>query len=225
MRLMTNNKFTAAALVIGILALLVGGYWVFHGGSAIVGAASSNNQTGDVVPNKQWFSNGFGVGNVQQFFVTAAGVMGMGASATQSGYQQTATVGTCNTASSTAFDIANPFAATSTATVERIDFGVQATSTTASVGTTTKSSGLASSDVSTALVSSALVATGTAPIVISGQSTGLGLNQISAGAGTVAKIVVGPSQRLAMYATSTYSNAGAINYTPSSCTYKVRWGN
>lgn len=126
------------------------------------------------------------------------------------------TVG-CNTASSTMFSVANPFNATSTASIFMIGTG-NATSTTFSVGTTTaaKSSGLALTDISASLVSGALVGTSSPQFtLISGITAPLGSGQISAGAGTINEIVVGPTSRVSGFATSTYGNAGAVGYTPS----------
>lgn len=132
-------------------------------------------------------------------------------------------VGTCNTASSSAFDIPNPYAATSTATLSIEQLGQEATSTTINVGTTTLASGLTSSNPGLTLAAGAVQATSSQATLVSGQTLGLGSGQISAGAGSVSKIVVGPSENVGEYATSTYGNAGALNYTPPSCVYKITW--
>lgn len=138
------------------------------------------------------------------------------------GFQGSA--GTCGSATSTMFSIVNPTSATSTVEIDMMTLTGQATSTTFSIGTTTKSSGLALTDISPTLVNAALVATGTQATLISGFTTNLGNGQISSGTGSVDKIVVGPNERVAGYATSTYGGVGALNYTPAvSCTYKLLW--
>lgn len=143
-------------------------------------------------------------------------------------YQQQESVGTCNAgafvASSTQFVVSNPFAATSTATIDTLIGAGQATSTTFSVGTTTLSTGLALANVSPSLVNNALVSTTSVSFYVNpGQTSALGTGQVTAGT-SVNKIVVGPTENIAMFATSTYTGVGALNYTPGiTCTYKIRW--
>ncbi len=136
-------------------------------------------------------------------------------------------VGTCaSSATSTEFSIQNPFgAATSTATVESISGIGQATSTNFLVGTSTASSvNYLTTNISPTLVN-ATIATGTPQFYISsGLTTGLAAN--SPGTNSVRTIVVGPSLYLLGFATSTYGNAGALNYklpALTSCTYKITW--
>lgn len=151
------------------------------------------------------------------------GVFGLGGYTVATSIEQKASIGSCNTASSTAFVVTNPFAATSTAQVVDLVLGQQATSTTLYIGTTTKSSGLASTDISASLANAALQATSSQAFLISGVTAPLGSGQISSGSGSISRIVVGPSESIAMYATSTYGGGGAQNYTPSTCSYKLRW--
>lgn len=141
-----------------------------------------------------------------------------GATAT-TGLDQVPSIGSCAVATSTAFSVLNPYAATSTAIVWFYG-GAQATSSQLIVGTSTASTGLTSSSVSATLINASTPTTTTPFLIRSGLTTGA---MISAGAGTAGTVVVGPTQRVSGFSTSTYSNAGAVNYTNTTCTYKIRW--
>lgn len=131
----------------------------------------------------------------------------------------------CNTATSTIFVIPNPANATTTASIQIFTGTGNATSTTFSVGTTTKSSGLALSDISGSLINAGLVATSTRFTFVSGITTPLGSGQSTSGSGTITKVVVGPSEKIGAFGTSTYTGVEATNYTPSftSCRAVVRF--
>lgn len=159
-----------------------------------------------------------------------SGAFSFGTNNPSTAEQQQLSIATCNSgsyvASSTQFVVSNPFAATSTATIASFVLTGQATSTQFSVGTTTKSVGLALADVSASLTNGAVVATTSVSTwVIPGQTTtGLGTGQVSAG-GSVSKIIVGPSENIAMFATSSAPGLG-LNYTPGiGCTAKIVWNN
>ena len=133
--------------------------------------------------------------------------------------------GTCNSgqfaASSTIFGVLNPWNATSTVSLDFVSGLGQSTSTQISVGTTTQATGLALANLSVDFVNAATIATTTQFAVIGGQTGGLGTSQISAGT-SFAKAIVGQSEYVSAFATSTYGNAGAINYTPGlNCTYGI----
>ncbi len=143
-------------------------------------------------------------------------------------------VGTLNTgtyaASSTVFAVANPFAATSTAEIEIKSGTGQATSTTLSVATSSPAmlaAGLARTGANslgpTSLINSATIATSSAFDLFSGISTG-SVSAISPGSGSVAKVIVGPNDSIAGFATSTAVGSAAANYTPGiTGTYVITW--
>jgi len=152
----------------------------------------------------------------------------------QTGFQQQVSIGTCATASSTIFDIANPFSATSTAQLVNFAGVGNATSTTFNVGTTTLPSGVIATTAGIgtggSLVNNATIATTTANAqtqfyLSSGISTFLGSGQVSAGTSAI-RIVVGPSEYVAGYATTSLSGPSTgLSYTGgyASCTYKIKW--
>lgn len=150
----------------------------------------------------------------------------LGGSTDSTAVSEIPTIGSCNTASSTLFAVANPFNATSTVTVQSVEITGQATTSSLLVGTSTKSTGLASTDVSATLVNSSNgIATSSLVFTSSGITVGPGTGYLSAGSNTFRTIVVGPSENLVAYSTTTATGAGAANYTPgfSSCSYKATW--
>lgn len=222
----------------GVAALAVALFVLLGGPSLFSSSPSSGaNQTGEVVTNKQWYTNGLAAGSTQQFLVTASGVLGsvfqlLGGTTAATSLQCTGSVGTVAlsgtaTASSTLFDVANPLAATSTAEVFIPNGKGQATTTLLSIGTTTQASGLALSNVSASLASSVSAATTTQFSLLSGVTSPLGTGQVSAGSGTILRVMVGPSERIGAFGTSTATGAGAANYSPGLAggTYKIRWCN
>lgn len=137
----------------------------------------------------------------------------------------------CNTASSTLFSVAPPSNATSTAQLTLMILGGNATTSSLLVGTSTKLTGLASTDVSPTLVTSTNgIPTSTIEYVASGIINGPGTNAqgfLTSGSGTATQIMVSPGQRVAAYSTSTATGLGAAGYVPgfTSCTYKIEWFN
>lgn len=151
------------------------------------------------------------------------GILNRGSSVTGTLLGNQVSNGACLAASSTAFSILNPFAASSTASVVILNSGtLQATSTNYQVGTSTQATGLTTTLVSSSLINST-VATATPSFYI-GSGINAGSGAISGGS-TNTSVVVGPSERVSMFATSTYGTTGAINYVNSGCTYKINWTN
>lgn len=219
---MTILKKSTIAFVVA-LVLTLGAFFGFkHEPQAQV--AFGETQGGTVSPTGAVLSNpsGFTFLETSQALEADSQFM-LGGATGSTGIDQVPSIGSCASATSTAFDIVNPFNATATAQVVSVVTASQATSTTFYIGTTTLASGLASTNISPSLANAALVATGTQSYMASGATSDLGSGQISSGVNTVSKIVVGPTENVAMYATSTYGNAGALNYTPTSCSYKIRW--
>lgn len=134
--------------------------------------------------------------------------------------------GSCASATTTIFAVANPFSATSTVRLQSFKGIGNATTTLLYVGTSTASTGLALTNVSPTLVNAASVATSTQFITSSGITVG-SLGYLSSGSGTFPTISVGPSDYIVAFATTTATGAGAANYsgTYSSCVYKLRWAN
>lgn len=139
-------------------------------------------------------------------------------------FQTVPSIGTCNTASSTAFAVSNPFFATSTASVVMVNGLGNATSSLFEIGTSTVSTGLTTSLISPTLVNATLATSSANYSFASGVTVG-SIGYVSAGSGTFGKIMVGPNDYVSAYSTSTYSGVGALNYTPSPCTYKIMWEN
>lgn len=208
---MPMNKLSIVALVTAVIAIILAGYALMligqHAQKAL-GASNPNCVSGTVTCYTD---------------LLISGVRYLGAQTLAGSLAETSSEGTCSTATSSQAIITNPFLATSTASVELLVLGPNATSTTVTVGTTTLTSGLTSTNPGLSLVASALQATATQAVIVSGQTLGIGSGQVSAGSGSVGKVIVGPGESIGIYGTSTYGNAGALNYTPSTCNYKILW--
>jgi hypothetical protein len=141
----------------------------------------------------------------------------------ENGYCEYLKVGTCNAATSSPIAVRNPFNATSTATLISLELTGQATTTSLSVGTSTKSSGYALSDISPAFVNAVTVATTTGYITASGVTNGPNASFLSPGSGSQETIILGAGQYIGAHATTTATGAGANSYTPgyTNCTYKI----
>ncbi len=209
------NKLSTLALFTGVLALAISGvvaFKVFGHVAETVGASSPNCINGSVTCYTD---------------LLISGVSYLGGETTRTNVARRASAGAVATGTSTLFSVANPFSATSTATIVYLDVVGQATSTAVYVGTSTASSGLVAADVSASLINAGVIATGTEATFISGMTTGLGTGQASSGSGSQFTIIVGPSERVSGFATSTYGGVGALNYSPAatSGTYKIIWQN
>lgn len=139
----------------------------------------------------------------------------------------TVSSGTCNAgsyaASSTQFAVQNPFGATSTATLFTVSGTGQSTSSSLLIGTSTQSTGILST-VSPTLVN-VTVAT-SAPFFVAGGVTVGSTGYLSSGANTFRTVVVGPTDYIVGFSTSTATGAGAAQYTPGiTCAYKIEWRN
>jgi len=134
-------------------------------------------------------------------------------------------VGVCNSATTTIFAVRNPFNATSTATVLAIEGVGNATTTTFEVGTSTKATGLAAADVSGTLIVNASVATTSGFYTASGIQSGASGSYLSPGTGSARSVVLGPTQYIAGFATTTATGAGAAGFTGgfTSCTYTIEF--
>lgn len=168
--------------------------------------------------------NGYWVGVVKVLGVLSSGysVSSIGSSAGT--LDSSAAVGTsCNTASSTLFAVAPPSSATSTVSLIVMNIGGNATTSNLLVGTSTKSTGLAASDVAPALVNSSNgVSSSTVVWTSSGSVTGGG-GFIASGTGTQLRIPVKPGEFVVGFSTSTATGGGAAQYSPgfTTCTYKI----
>ena len=130
-------------------------------------------------------------------------------------------VGTC-ASSGTLFSVSNPFAATSTAELVLMVGTGNATTTTLNVGTST--SATVTSQVGS-LVKTVSVATTSKFAIASGSTLALGTGQVSSGTNSVIRTVVGPSQRVTAFATTTAVGAGAKSFSAgfAGCKYKIQW--
>lgn len=145
----------------------------------------------------------------------------------QNGTAQYVSSGSCNDATTTLFAVANPFAATSTVDFTKIDITNGTTTGLFYVGTTTAptASSLAGG-VSPSLVAGASIATSTLAYVVNGQK-GSGAEFPSAGASSLDRIVVGPSQYVIGVINPTATGADTSGVTGNSntfsCSYSINW--
>lgn len=129
--------------------------------------------------------------------------------------------GTCNSASSTLASVLNPFGASSTATIFMKGTG-SATSSVLLAGTTTKATGLASTDVSLTLLNT-VISTTSKFFLRSGLSLLDSPNATGSGVGTALMVGVGPTQRIGIFSTSTTAGMGTNYITGPSCTYDIEF--
>jgi len=202
---MTSKAQWVALVAVAIIA--IGGYF-FPQTKAIFGNAATDIQN-----------------TVYSGLTTAQLFIGNGSVAGSIG--STISTGSCNAgayaASSTLFAVANPFNATSTVTLQVISGTGQATTSSMLVGTSTASTGIATTLGGTLANFSAAT---TSPFWVSGGVTVGSAGYTSAGANTFRTIVVSPSEFVVAEATSTATAGGAAAYTPGvACTYKLEWKN
>lgn len=204
-----NKKIAAIALIV-LLALA--GLILHKKGVTITGALSQNSNP----------STDFTYVRASDTVETDGYLVVGGAYGANSVTQKVST-GTCSAASTTLFAVLNPFTATSTVVVQQIVGTGQATTSSLLVGTSTKSVGLAASDVSPTLVNSSNgLATSTKFYFASGVSVGTGFTAL--GSGTSQEVGVGPSEYVVGFSTTTASGSGGANYTGGqNCTYKLLW--
>lgn len=232
---MQNSKKIWVAMI-AILIIAVGGYFYPRINSAFGASLPTDGTVSRTLGTIYSYTNGLngiqagiwsdGVLAVKSYLQFNSGIDATSA-ATSTSYFETATVGSCPTlGTSTLAIVPNPFAATSTASLSFYGAG-QATSTSVWVGTTTVATtgSLALSDVSPSLASGAVIATTTQANFLSGGTAGLGTGQVTAGTGSTIRVIVGPSEKIGFYATSTYGTTGSVNYNPglTSCQYKLKW--
>lgn len=220
---MTTLKKTIISLVVALI-LTVGAVFGFKHEPQIQTALGAT-AGGTVSPNGTVLANPSNFTFIESSQASEADSQFiLGGATVATGITQAPSIGSCASATSTLAVIANPFAATSTAQVVMLVGTGQATTTTFSVGTTTKSSGLALADISPSLVNGAVAATTTQFVLYSGGVSDLGSGQITSGSNTIGRVLVGPNENVAIFGTSTATGAGAANYTSGfSCLYKIRW--
>lgn len=215
---MALNKKIAAVVVVALL-ILAGVILARKGGLHATGSASPSNNPSS---NSTFIEASDGV--------LSDGFLSLGLSGATGGVEGTGNItyrvssGSCASATTTLFSVANPMTSQSTSTAMVIIRGIgQATSTALTVGTTTSAVGLTSSTVSSTLVNAATIAT-TTPFYIESGLTGSS-TPTPAGSGTTREVVVGPSERIGAFATSSASGAGAAGYVGglTSCTYRILW--
>lgn len=235
----TIQKYIVAGLAILAILGTLAFFGITTGGSGSGSSkegivAGSINNGAEYYNYPYWFGNGLYSGSQQQWAVTSTGnmVVSSGETFTQGSLNSEVISGTCNAgayaASSTLFAIANPFNATSTATFDDIYGTGQATTSQLLVGTSTLSSGLASTNVSASFINNTTmansVATSSAFYFAPGTTAGSGAGFSLAGGANMRTIQVGPSDFVVGYASSTATGGGATSYVPGiGCTYNVEF--
>src|ERR1700683_234337 len=161
----TTQKIAAGVVVVlGLLGSLA--FFGVHLGGNSSSQTAGGFFSGDTVTNPQWFTNGFSAGSVQQFFVDAAGRLFRGGNTRATALESTEAIGNCGeqitngtagysgisyAASSTLFAFQNPYAATSTFTMNIMTVTGQATTSSLVVGTSTQPYASSASGVSATL--------------------------------------------------------------------------
>lgn len=207
---MNNKKLTIAFLVAFVVA--VGGYFFPAVPKVVAGAISTAANITSSRFTQLTVDDGI--------FLDGVFSQGQGTNVAID-LQTDVTTGYCASATSTMFAVANPFNATSTATIYLEGYS-NATTTTFYVGTSTVAVGLSSSSVSPTLINQQFASGTVATTIVSGLTVG-SYGQLTSGTGTFSRIMVGPSDYIAGYATSTYSGVEAKSYSSPSCTYKIKW--
>ena len=220
------KNILASTLV--VLAVVVGLFFLFAGHlsptSAKAGTVTVSNLATNAPDGQYSGTQGASEADLGFFDATGAvsnilGVLGFGPTiATAWNFKGSG--GNCSTVStSTLFGVANPFGATSTATVY-ID-GVAASSTSVQVGTSTRTTGITQTSISHSLVNTT-IATSSAFDTFSGLTFG-GNGYQTAGSGTYQTIIVGTNESVVGFATSSFSTG--INIGLPTCSYKILWNN
>lgn len=227
---MSKNKI----IIGGLLALIVLGigFWLMQphqpsqnlqSGAPLGGVGSG----GTLSPNGTYvYPNPTNLDYLRANALEAVQLLNLGGGSLTTGIQMLPTIGSsCNTGTSTLFAVQNPFAATSTAQLVRMQVGGNATTSSLLVGTSTGSGPSSSASVSASLVSSTNgIATGTTQWAASGNLSYSGNGFIN-GAATNEFILVKPTEWVVAFSTSTATGAGAAGYSPteSTCNYKLLW--
>lgn len=214
-----TTKFRVIGAVVGLAALvaLISVIWASFG-DRLLSAASVNYHDRGI----RWVQEGLYAGDEQQFAVDVDGDLTTSASATFNGnvtYSATTTQGSlaCTVvsgsfadATTTLFSMTNPFGATSTVRFANADItGVSTSTLNFEMGTTTSANVAPTSNaqISGSLIDGS-VATSTLAYFSSGVGTaGMAAGGTTAGGTSQRSIQVGPTERIALYATSTNGNA------------------
>lgn len=213
------NKLKIVLSILGVVLVLLVGYELLKGSPVAGNTFPPANCGGTVTCFTDVAANN----------VFASVESWLGGSTDATALQRTVTTVNCSAgiyaASSTLAATLNPFNATSTASITRFFGTGQATTSNLLIGTSTAATGLISTSVSPSLVNSTNgLATTTSVFIMSGGTSAIGTGQVTSGTGTVGKIVVGPSEYVSAFSTSTASTVGAANYVPGqSCYYTIEW--
>lgn len=218
------SVLVAAVVALGIGAVvrpsLPAGILVDAGASAQTFGATAASLSSVVFSHLTNLQVNQNLGVVGTFFGGAPAVNG-------NTFQTNWSVGSCNTATSTLFSVAPPSGATSTVTEFLIN-GIVAQTSDIVVGTSTLSSVTSTSSLNVTgaggLVGAAAVATGQF-YTVAGLKVGPGKGYTTNGNGgynTVPEMVVGPTENVIGFATSTAVTGGQ---GVTSCTYKIEWQN
>lgn len=217
-----NNRNGNGALIFAVIlvVILLGAITIFS--LRPVAAPDVNGRGGT--------SNGDSIALGSNLNVGGAFVLGTnGGTVGDSGYNNglgvsaTAGIGTC-VGSTTAISLVSPYTSTSTFTVESLVVtSSQPTSTSFVLGTSTKATAGTSADVST--VGGSFSVGSTTNIFLSPGSGGV--NPTTGALGSLTRFTVGANEKVLLWATSTATGIGAVNYNASSttCTLKGTWRN
>lgn len=158
-------------------------------------------------------------------FVSAGTTLALGTASGGTGVSQAVSTGSCNSATSTVFAVANPYSATSTAELIMLSGIGNATTSSLTVGTSTRTTGLTSALYG--ILANVSISTSSSFAISGGVRNGPIGNIVDAGSASVMRIIVGPNETVGAYSTTTATGAGAAGFvnTFGSCTYKVRWTN
>ena len=198
------------------------------------GASGANTvlPTGVVLPNPSPFD--YLVANKA---LQNVGVFLRGGYTPTTAYEETQSIGSCSTASSTIIAVLNPFAATTTLANFTIVGTMGATTSDIVVATSTTAFGgpyaTATSSVKANIMGLAGVLANSQFYSVAGANLGPGTGYTNpataAGMVTNTQVVVGPTEYVIAVSTSTGitggagANATGLRAIPSSCTYKMLW--
>ncbi len=223
--------WTVFCIVAAVIVLCLAAYGLVH---LVSGSSGTNGRGGtsnaDAIALDSFLTTG---SYVQAATTLQAGTqLLLGGSSSGSYTAQSTSVkseqlgsGACTTgATSTALILTNPYAATSTYTINSFTVsGTQPTTTSYIIGTTTATQGLTSTTVSPiggsfqmgsstpGYLTPGVTGNTPTPVTIPGQRT----------------FLVGPTQSVAVYATSSVSGVGSTSYNPAlnGCVLKGTWTN
>ena len=225
-----NQTIGKIALGVALVALIIGGLAYTKPVAQVAsqfGSIGGSGGAGTVSPLPSYiYPNPTNLDYVQTAVTEANSLFLEGGWTPTTAVAETATVGSCSTATSTIFAIQNPYAATSTVTFFNIS-GLVAQTSDIIVGTSTVPGGMTATSTLNVtgiggLLGMAAVATGNF-YTVAGLKVGPGTGYTTSGNGGYASnagVVVGPKEYLVGLATSTAVTGGT---GVTSCTYKAQW--